>query len=249
VPEGDRGAVSWTPVRTADGSWTLAHPGHRETCHSIAGAWQQACERYANGCRLGERDGIVRLLDVGTGIGLNLAAAYRATNGRLEAVSLERDPGVIEAGLALEQPPEVERWLVPVREALRSRTSFVRLEIGDARAILPTLEGTFDAVFLDPFSPRVEKDLWSPAFLTAIARRMAPGSLLSTYSASLAVRAALAAAGLRVGPGARVGTKASGTLASPDLDLQPFDARTQRRIERRQGGFLPSRETSSRSLP
>ena len=241
--------MSWTPVRTGDGSWTLGHPDHGETCHSRAGAWQQACARYADGCRLGERAGIVRLLDVGTGIGLNLAAAYRATNGRLQAVSIEREPSVIEAGLALAQPPEVERWLAPVREALRSRSSFVRLEIGDARAIVPALEGTFDAVFLDPFSPRVEKDLWSFDFLSAIARRMAKGSLLSTYSASLSVRAALAAAGLRVGPGARVGTKASGTLASPDLDLPPFDARTRRRVERRQGGFLPSPETSSRSLP
>ncbi len=239
----------WTPVRTGDGSWTLAHPDHGETCHSKAGAWQQACERYADGCRLGGREGIVRLLDVGTGLGLNLAAAYRATNGRLEAVSIERDARVIEAGLALAQPPEVERWLAPVREALRSGTSFVRLEIGDARSIVPRLEGTFDAVFLDPFSPGVEPDLWTFEFLSAIARRMARKSLLSTYSASLSVRAALAAAGLRVGPGARVGTKASGTVASPDLDLPPLDARTRRRLERRKGGFLPSPETSSRSLP
>jgi tRNA U34 5-methylaminomethyl-2-thiouridine-forming methyltransferase MnmC len=117
---------------------------------------------------------------------------------------------------------------------------------------MPTVcarEGTFDAVFLDPFSPRVEKDLWSFEFLSGIARRMAPGSLLSTYSASLSVRAALAASGLLVGPGARVGTKATGTLASPDVELRPFDARTWRRIERRKGGFRASPETSSRSLP
>jgi len=240
--------VSWLPVRTADGSWTLAHPGHGETCHSRAGAWQQACERYADGCRLSARRGVVRLLDVGTGIGLNLAAAYRATDGRLEAVSFEHDPRVIEAGLALEQPPEIERWLAPVREALRSGTSFVRLVVGDAREGVAEIEGAFDAVFLDPFSPRVEPDLWDPKFLLEIAKRMAAGSLLSTYSASLAVRAALAAAGLRVGPGARVGTKASGTLASPDVDLPAFDERTRRRVERRARGFLLPHETSSRSL-
>ena len=248
MPPGDRGAVTWTPVRTGDGSWTLAHEGHGETCHSRAGAWQQACERYAIGCRLAERRGTVRLLDVGTGIGLNLAAAYRATEGRLEAVTLERDARVIEAGLALEQPPEVERWLAPVRDALRDGRGFVRLVLGDARASLRSIEGSFDAVFLDPFSPRVEPDLWSPIFLGEIAKRMAGGSLLSTYSASLGVRAALAAAGLRVGPGARVGTKASGTLASPDLDLPAFDDRTRRRVERRARGFLLPHETSSRSL-
>ena len=238
----------WTPFRTGDGSWTLAHPGHGETCHSRAGAWQQACERYAAGCRLGGRTGIVRLLDIGTGLGLNLAAAFRATGGRLEAVSLEHDRSVIEAGLALEQPPEVERWLAPVRDALSSGTSFVRLHIGDAREILESIDARFDAVFLDPFSPRVEPDLWSLEFLRGVARRMAPGSRLSTYSASLGVRAALAACGLRVGPGARVGTKAAGTLASPDEDLDTFDERTRRRIERRARGFLSQSETSSRSL-
>jgi hypothetical protein len=62
---------------------------------------------------------------------------------------------------------------------------------------------------------------------------MAPGSILSTYSASIGVRAGLLAAGLRVGPGARVGTKSSGTLASPDEDPGDFDARTQRRLAKR----------------
>jgi tRNA U34 5-methylaminomethyl-2-thiouridine-forming methyltransferase MnmC len=179
---------------------------------------------------------------------LNLAAALRATDGRLEAVTLERDARVIEAGLALEQPPEVERWLAPVREALRDGNGFVRLLLGDARDSLRSIDGAFDAVFLDPFSPRVEPDLWDPRFLREIAKRMAAGSLLSTYSASLSVRAALVAAGLRVGPGARVGTKASGTLASPDVELPAFDERTGRRLERRARGFLSPPETSSRSL-
>src|SRR6185295_962595 len=85
----------------------------------------------------------------------------------------------------------------------------------------------------DPFSPRVEPELWQPAFLREVARRMAPGSRLSTYSASISVRAGLLAAGLRVGPGARVGTKSSGTLTSPDEDPGVFDARTQRRLAKR----------------
>jgi tRNA U34 5-methylaminomethyl-2-thiouridine-forming methyltransferase MnmC len=111
----------------------------------------------------------------------------------------------------------------------------LRLLVGDARTTLPALpdDERFDAVFLDPFSPQVEPDLWAPEFLARVARRMAAGSRLSTYSASLSVRAALRAAGLRVGPGARVGTKSSGTVASPDLDPGQLDARTASRVERR----------------
>jgi tRNA U34 5-methylaminomethyl-2-thiouridine-forming methyltransferase MnmC len=248
--------VTWTALTTADGSTTLAHPVHGEACHSRAGAWQEARERYARACRLPEfRGEVFRLLDVGTGLGLNLAAGLEslaASGARLEAVTLEVDPSVLEAGFALAQPLEVDRWLAPVREALRVGragaeraplgSGTLRLLLGDARETLGSLEDglRFDAVFLDPFSPRVEPDLWTPIFLAEIARRMAPGSILSTYSAATGVRAGLVKAGLRVGPGGRVGTKGEGTLASPDRVLDSFDERTRRRIERRAGGLSPA---------
>jgi tRNA U34 5-methylaminomethyl-2-thiouridine-forming methyltransferase MnmC len=243
----------WRPLRTGDGSYTLVHPVHGEACHSRAGAWQEARERFARACRLSEfRGEILRLLDIGTGLGLNLAAALEALDGtpaRLLAVSLEKDESVLRAALELpretELPSEVERWHAPVRSAIQGGLETgreaplgrgtLRLLLGDARETLPALPDTekFDAVFLDPFSPKVEPDLWHLLFLREIARRMAPGSVLSTYSASLSVRAALAAAGLGVAPGARVGTKTEGTLAGPDLDVEGFDERTRRRIERR----------------
>lgn len=246
-----RSGPGYTPVRTADGSWTLAHPGHGETLHSRSGAWQEAVERYATPCRLRERAlagrAELHLLDVGTGLGLNLAAALAALEGtgtRLIVVSLERDRSVIEAAFGLDAGPG-ERWHAPVRVALRAALPGGRAEIpgglaetpdgravvelgaaggelrlllGDARATLPRLElaPRFDAVFLDPFSPRVEPELWEAGFLAEIARRMAPGSLLSTFSAATRVRVALAGAGLAVARGPRVGTKAEGTLAGPD---------------------------------
>ena len=117
----------------------------------------------------------------------------------------------------------------------------LELHLGDARSVLPRLarDAAFDAVFLDPFSPRVEPELWQPAFLAEIARRMAPAALLSTYSSSASVRAALVAAGLRVGPGARVGTKAAGTVASPAGCVGELDRRTARRVLRRAIGLRP----------
>lgn len=241
----------WIPVRTADGSWTLRHSGHGEACHSTAGAWQQARERYAGPCRLrelGMERGRVRLLDVGTGLGLNLAAALAALDGtgaRLEALSLEVDPEVIRAGLELgDWPAEVELRLAPVRAALQRALDAherpvtlgggaLTLLLGDARERLPTAAArAFDAVFLDPFSPAVDPPLWDAEFLARIASRMEPWAVLSTYSASLRVRRALAAAGLRVGRGPRVGRKAEGTLASQAQELPALDARTARRLAR-----------------
>ena len=118
------------------------------------------------------------------------------------------------------------------------RASRLRLILGDARASLPALPAgwRFDACFLDPFSPAVEPELWGAEFLAAVAARLAPRAWLSTYTASLAVRARLRAAGLRVGPGPAVGRKSQGTLASPDLDPGSLDARTERKLARRLGG-------------
>lgn len=253
-------AKQWLPVRTEDGSFTLAHPGHGQCCHSEAGAWEEARQRYAAACRLRERavhEGRLALLDIGTGLGLNLAAALecvRGTRCRLDVLTLELDRGVLEAALALFgrerdrlDPALAQAWGVTLgalahalergpQAPVEWEGGALRLVLGDARASLPALsEQRFDAVFLDAFSPRVEPELWSAPFLSEVARRMAPGSLLSTYTSALGVRVALAAAGLRVGSGPRVGTKASGTLASPDLELPALEARLVRRIARRAG--------------
>jgi tRNA U34 5-methylaminomethyl-2-thiouridine-forming methyltransferase MnmC len=244
--------------RTDDGSWTLAQLRLGEACHSRSGAWKQAVERYAGGCRLAERSAgghaRLRLLDVGTGLGLNLAAALAALapGSSLEVLSLELDPAVIERGLALYARLPAgpwEPWHGRVRRALTAALATpgraVALEggslvllLGDARATLAGAAGPFDAVFLDPFSPRRAPELWSPAFLAELARRMAPGSWLSTYSAAFAVRLALSAAGLRVGRGPRVGTKAEGTVASPDAEPPALPPRTARRLARRLRGLL-----------
>ncbi len=260
----------WQSVRTADGSWTLRHPLHGEACHSLAGAWQQARERYARPCRLRElalerarasATPWVRLLDIGTGIGWNLAAALEALQGtgaRLFAVSLEADADVLRLARELPTgPPEMERWHAPVRAALSGLSGRTGPEIsllmGDARESLPRvpLDEPFDAAFLDPFSRAVDPWLWELSFLREVAARMAPWAVLSTYSSSLAVRRTLAAAGLVPGLGPRVGTKASGTLASRCGGLPPLPRRVQRRLGRARpgSGVEESRSLGSETRP
>lgn len=254
----------WIPVATADGSPTLVSRRAGEACHSLDGAWTESLERYARAVRLreralaGELARSARVLDVGTGMGWNLAAALvelEGTGVALHATSLEVDRGVIEATLALARgglgPEEAERAHRPVAAALAAALAAedeaaeagvalgsggrLRLVLGDARQTLPRLDATlrFDAVFLDPFSPRRDPALWERAFLADVAARLAPGALLSTYSAAFPVREALAAAGLVVGRGPRVGRKAEGTLASPDRPLPPLRDALARKLTRR----------------
>jgi chorismate dehydratase len=262
----------WRPVLTADGSLSFAHPLHGELCHDARGAYTQARVRYAAGCRLRALarargpGASVHLLDVGTGVGWNLAAALAALSGtgaRLAAVSLEEDAELLArvARLPSAGTGFPERCHRAVRAALRAslarpggpaRLSLdgrecgeLVLLLGDARAELPAFSPgrRFDAVFLDPFSPRVAPELFDAAFLAEIARRMAPGALLATYSAATRVRVALARAGLGVARGPRVGGKAEGTLAGPDLVPGPEDADLARRLARRllgKGAEFPS---------
>lgn len=261
---------AWRSRRTADGSLTLVHPDHGEACHSDAGAWLEARERYAAAARAPEllqaRRGsgrAVRLLDVGTAVGWNVAALRDARDRHapdvpLEVTTLELDRAAIETALSLfagSEPGEHAEVLREVHAALRSALELaaapegappvplgaadtLRLVLGDARRTLPALDRalSFDLVFLDPFSPGVDPALWERGFLAEVAERMAPGSWLSTYSAATSVRVALLAAGLRVGPGPRVGRKAEGTVATPDGSPPPFAERVARRLARRLGG-------------
>lgn len=266
------GSGSWEALETEDGSWTLLESGLGQACHAREGAWTEARERYAGPTRLRERalagdaPSCLRVLDVGTGLGWNLAAALEAVDGTdcaLEVVTLERDPSVIEASLELHAQRSLagaDGYQRPVSEALavclegssEARRQGVALPgggrlhllLGDGRETLaeftwpahwPSNCPGFDAVFLDPFSPGVDPPLWEASFLRRIAVLMAPGSLLSTYTAAARVRARLMAAGLVVGLGPRVGGKAEGTLASPDLVLPALAPKRQSQLARRAG--------------
>ena len=257
----------WSPRRTADGSLTLVHEALAQACHSEIGAWTEACERYAQPTRLTERarsgdfGGRVRLLDIGTGLGWNLAAALAALEGSgcaLFACGLESERSVLEHAIRLakqEASSEGQRWwslvarafedaLVGPERAADEGVEFQEgrgrlwLRIGDGRRTLEPLRRAagfeaFDAVFLDAFSPAVDPPLWERGFLARVAARMEPSAWLSTYSASARVRLHLALAGLRVGRGPRVGGKAQGTLASRTGRPEPLSPRDARRLQRR----------------
>jgi len=89
---------------------------------------------------------------------------------------------------------------------------------GDFREQLVTAHQP-DLIFFDPFSPKVDKALWTPGLFALLAEHCAgrPAELY-TYSNATAVRAALLSAGFWVAAGVGTGPKADTTLAFTSLD-------------------------------
>lgn len=237
------------PVLTSDGSPTLYHEGAGEHYHSLSGAHLEARQRYVWPCRIVETAllrGRVKILDIGFGLGTNLAWAVHevqrgAPGATIEIVSLERDLlSLSSLAPHLEALPEA-RLSVMLRGLvthLRWRQSGVDLAllVGDAIREILNVEAGFDAVFLDPFSPKRNPEPWKVPFLASVRSLMAEGGILSTYSSARSVRCALLRSGWQIGLGPAVGTKSSGTVASAGSvmpPLPPLDEKVRRKLEQR----------------
>ena len=223
------GGGMFTGVATADGSPTLYHPGFRQHFHSLAGAATESLRKFVEPAALAERlkRGPVRLLDVGFGLGANAAAAVRCaqeTRGELEILTLELDPRVLEASAKLYAAGSVEARLIGAlrRDGYYAENGIrVTLLTGDARRSVRQLDGPFDVIFQDGFSPDCNPELWSYDFVRELARRLAPGGVLTSYCSAFPFRGALLRSGLQVGESVPFGRKRGGTVAAFDPALLP----------------------------
>jgi tRNA U34 5-methylaminomethyl-2-thiouridine-forming methyltransferase MnmC len=221
---------SFTPKLTADGSFTFFSTEFDQAFHSHFGARQEAELKFVAPLELRRQAAApqLRLLDVCYGLGYNTAAALTAIwevnpHCRVELVGLEINPDV---PLSAQAHRLLDCWPAPVPELLsilavdrRLQTDRIHasLLVGDARQTIRQLQQSgflADAIFLDPFSPPVCPQLWTIEFLAAVAACLQPEGLLATYSCSAAVRAALMAAGLNIGPTPPAGRRSPGTMAS-----------------------------------
>ena len=235
-------------ILTGDGSATLFHREFGEHYHSLSGAHLEARYRFIEPCRVIRTalvQGQVRILDIGFGLGTNLGWAIhdiqrKAPGAAIEIVSLERDlldeeqlkpffRALPEARLSvmLHHLIDQRRW---IESGLR-----LTLMVGEAEQLIDTVEGRFDAVFLDPFSPKRNPGPWRASFLGAVRNRMVEGGILSTYSSARRIRLSLLRSGWQIGLGPTVGMKSSGTVASAGLvqpPLPPLDEKLQRKLAR-----------------
>jgi len=147
-----------------------------------------------------------RILKVGLGFLVNFRVALESAlrrGVRLCYLAVEREPLPKEALAAIRLPlPRAEAVFAKLLEAWPQERfagpwgelEVVFADVGDAA--LPRAWAT--AVFLEPFSPRVNPGPWEAPVLRGLRRALRPGGRLATYSAQGAFRRALLRAGFRV---------------------------------------------------
>ncbi|MGZ6098081.1 MAG: MnmC family methyltransferase [Myxococcaceae bacterium] len=223
------GLSDFEPVALKSGESSIRDRRSGEIMHPGLGPRREAELLYVQQTGLAGRlssdePGPVRVLDVGLGAATNALAivdcARRVQGRALELTSLERDDGPLRLALSdAERFPaqgahrETLEALLAVR-SIESPGLRWRWVDGDALDALGALGARQDVILFDPFSPEANPELWTVEALRRVRQVLAPGGVLSTYSASTRTRVTLLLAGFWVGAGAAAAAKKETTVAS-----------------------------------
>jgi tRNA U34 5-methylaminomethyl-2-thiouridine-forming methyltransferase MnmC len=239
-----------TPKLTADGSFTFFSEAVGESFHSIHGAKTEALCKFVEPCQLAQlaQKPVLRLLDVCYGLGYNTAAALEViwtTNPhcRVELVALELDAGVPRGAIAhnllnnYQQPIPQLLQLLATTFQVKTTQFNAQLYLDDARITIQKLSQSnlsFDAIFLDPFSPPHCPQLWTIEFMQQLAICCAPQGRIATYSCAASVRSGLIAAGFKIGRSKLGGGRLPGTVGSfNEVGLISLSKRSQEHLQTR----------------
>lgn len=199
---------------TPDGSRTAHNARFGEAYGSRHGARAQAHHVFLEGSGT-DTHPAPRVLEIGFGLGVNFRATLANAAARgvlLHYHAYEFDPApadllreVAAGGEGADHPlwaRVLGGWGRP--EGLNEAAGGARLRVDfcdvttaeGTEAELP--QGWATALYLDGFSPTRNPEVWTPDFVARLAGALAPGGVLSTYSAAGHVRRSLQAAGLHV---------------------------------------------------
>lgn len=229
-------------IKTEDGSYTLKSDevdGKCETMHTSHGAITESLEKFVKPSLLDNKDSI-RVLDICSGFGYNSAAlisyleAENNPNIKISLDLVEISMETLAGGLLVPSPltahdlikKAIEKKLIQENYA---RFSFEKKVIPenikfnifseDAREVLVNLESdSYDAIFLDPFSPSKAPELYTVEFFKELKRTIKDNGILTTYTSAAPVRYGLVEAGFHIGEGPAFGRKSGGTVASLTLN-------------------------------
>ncbi len=197
--------------KTDDGSHTLFNNEVGENYHSSFGAIQESKHIFISaGLKtvVEKKLGKVRILEVGTGTGLNILLTYLWGNKNkigVEYYGFEPYPISKKEVILLNYPK-----LLKVDDSLftlihnsigkvNNISSGFSLLIAETQIQNSKLEPDyFDVVFFDAFSPDAQPELWTPEIFKLIYSAMKTGGVLTTYSCKGTVKRALKEAGFKI---------------------------------------------------
>lgn len=212
-------------IITADNTETFFNESVGESYHSQTGAVEEALKKYAIPCNIKElaKTGKIRILDFCFGLGYNSAMAISIAleenpDCEIEVIGLENDAGIISQIQDVNPPIAYfknYKQLNPLHLEFRDGNVTVKVLLGDARETVNKLPfNYFDAVFYDPFSPKIMPELWEVSLFEAIYKVMKASAVLATYSCARMVRENMSTAGLFYDDGPIVGRRGPGTIAT-----------------------------------
>lgn len=239
-------------VKTDDGSYTLksdSSGGKSETMHTHHGAISEAMEKFVKPARLEEKDNVC-VLDICSGLGYNAASCieYLSDDVEIELDLIEISKETMAIALLLKTSLEsyeiikkavedelYEEGIISFRYCKNKVPERIRIDlhIEDARKVVKELEGqkTYDAIFLDPFSPLKSPELYTNEFFICLKALLKDDGVILTYTSAAPVRAAIVNSGLHVGEGPAFG-RSGGTVASlnPEIIDKPLSVNDERMI-------------------
>ena len=196
-------------IITADGSETFFNEEVGESYHSKTGAIEESFEKFVKPLGVFFSKKPVRILDICFGLGYNSAAALDYFDN-CKIVGIEKDENILKK--AFEVNPKFNNY-EEIKLAVKNESKKVRVIVGDALEEVKKLDGEFDVVLFDPFSPKKAPELWTLQFFKDIFAKMKKNGILTTYSCARIVRENLENAGFEVKDGPKVGRRGPSTVA------------------------------------
>ena len=197
-------------IQTKDKSYTFFNEEYQEIYHSQTGALEEAQKKYIE--PLGVKDNQV-ILDICFGLGYNTFAAIENAK-HLKIIALEKDPKVLEDLQTLDIKGNYNIIKKVAKDYYYKDDNYeIKLILGPAEETIKKVKEKFDVVFLDPFAPRNNPELWTEEFFKEIYSKMKKGAKLATYSCARKIRDNLKSAGFKVINGPNVGRRGPSTNA------------------------------------
>jgi len=201
-------------ITTSDGSTTLYSEEYQEYYHTKSGALEESFKKFVEPCNLKPGSSV---LDIGFGLGYNTLAAINSLKNA-KIVALEKDSDVLKEIQRLNVPEGLKQDFEKVKQAAnnlgyKDKDIEIQIVLGDAVETIRKINQKFDAVFLDPFSPPKNPELWTADFLKNVKTLMKKDATLATYSCARRVRENLKSSGFLVKDGPTIGRRGPSTLA------------------------------------